>query len=41
MRLWTGKGSAPAEVLPWGEAGVDVAFATDPATLEALAAAVD
>ncbi len=30
-----------AEVLPRGEDGVDVAFATDPATLEALAAAVD
>ncbi len=41
MRLWTAEGSRSALVLPRGEAGVDVAFATDPATLEALAAAVD
>jgi hypothetical protein len=41
MWQWTDAGSAPAEVLPRGEAGVDVAFATDPATLEALVAAVD
>jgi hypothetical protein len=41
MRQWTEAGSSHAEVLPRGGDGVDVAFATDPATLEALAAAVD
>ena len=41
MRRWIGEGSSPAEVVGVEGAGVDVAFATDAATLEALAAAVD
>jgi hypothetical protein len=41
MRQWIGEGSGRDAVVPWGRVGVDVAFASDSPTLEALVAAVD
>jgi hypothetical protein len=36
MRAWIGEGGTIAEVLPWGDAGVDVAFGSDRATVDRL-----